>query len=172
MRKTIVNIVLLFLCVLNNTTVLAACNNAIVLSTPDNRFVLADGIATDNVTGLIWMRCSLGQSWDGSACAGTATQMNWKTALDTAESTILGEYSDWRLPNHIELGSIIERACYSPPFNQNIFPTPADSILWTSSPYSYPIDQSFVWRIATWRGDINISRKNTLGYVRLVRSGL
>ncbi|WP_420226205.1 DUF1566 domain-containing protein [Pigmentiphaga litoralis] len=86
-----------------------------------------DGTITDKTTQLMWMQCSLGQS--GAACAtGAPTAASWSAALGAAASVNadaagLGKgYSDWRLPNRNELGSIVDRACRSPSVNSAYFP--------------------------------------------------
>ena len=38
------------------------------------RFVPNGAEVIDSRTGLIWARCSVGQSWDGSACTGNANR--------------------------------------------------------------------------------------------------
>ncbi len=55
-----------------------------------------DGTITDQATGLMWMK---GDSGKG---------MNWKDALAYAQSTKMGGYDDWRLPNAKELQYIVD----------------------------------------------------------------
>ncbi|HFB66947.1 MAG TPA: DUF1566 domain-containing protein [Aeromonadales bacterium] len=114
-------------------SVYAACNTAIPESTPDSRFTINGDTVTDNLTGLIWMRCSVGKSWDGSTCTGTATLVNWKTALETAENFVFAGADNWRLPNIKELTSIMEFSCSAPALNENIFPGNTASIYYSSS---------------------------------------
>ena len=72
----------LVLCGLLSVTSVQACNSAIPQTTPSSRFQdLGDGTVQDTKTGLTWMRCSLGQSWDGVSCTGAAIKMNWSRAL-------------------------------------------------------------------------------------------
>ncbi len=111
----------------------AVCNTAITESTPDSRFTINGDTVTDNQTGLIWMRCSVGKSWDGSTCTGTATLVNWKTALETAENFVFAGADNWRLPNIKELTSIMEFSCSAPALNENIFPNNTASIYYSSS---------------------------------------
>ena len=61
---------------------------------------------TDNYTGLTWMQCSVGQTWDGSTCSGTATTHPWDQA--NALTADYAGYSDWRLPTLQELQSIVD----------------------------------------------------------------
>jgi hypothetical protein len=63
------------------------------------------GIVKDTQTGLMWMRCSIGQTWNGSTCTGEAQRMNWHDAM--AFRTSYGGYSDWRLPRKSELESLV-----------------------------------------------------------------
>lgn len=63
-----------------------------------------NGTITDNMNKLQWMRCSLGQKWDGKTCIGQAD----KTSFDNASKQAV-DYSgknDWRLPTLDELLSI------------------------------------------------------------------
>jgi hypothetical protein len=71
---------------------------------PNPRFVLnecgtpgvtSDDVVTDKLTGLMWVR------------APSATNVDWATALTTANSLTLCGFSDWRLPNIQELESLV-----------------------------------------------------------------
>ncbi|MBI3776159.1 MAG: DUF1566 domain-containing protein, partial [Gammaproteobacteria bacterium] len=65
---------------LTSTTDAAPCDpNVRPETTPTQRFVLGtDGTVHDKITGLTWMRCALGQQWDGKTCAGTAARYAWQ----------------------------------------------------------------------------------------------
>ena len=66
-----------------------------------------DYTVTDNNTGLIWKKCSVGQN-DDATCSGTAATFNWYQATGTEDATYnpVGSYrnacgelsGDWRLP--------------------------------------------------------------------------
>jgi hypothetical protein len=66
-----------------------------------------DGTATDVSTGLTWMRCALGQSWDGSKGVGEPYSLAYEEAL-SIRHTFAGS-DDWRLPSIGELNSIVGR---------------------------------------------------------------
>lgn len=70
----------------------------------------ADGTAVDNNTGLMWARCSVGQTWQNFSCVGEAKTYTWEDAFTAIEQlnkdNYLG-YSDWRLPHIEELHSLI-----------------------------------------------------------------
>lgn len=110
----------------------AACNVQIKRSAPDSRYESNNNGSEvrDKKTGLIWMRCSLGQSWNGTACTNTATTYDWGSALQSAKAIGGG----WRLPNIKELDSLIEQACYNPSINESIFPNTVSEAYWSSSP--------------------------------------
>ncbi|NWF76199.1 MAG: DUF1566 domain-containing protein [Nitrospirae bacterium] len=83
-----------------------------------------NGTVTDNNTGLIWQKCSVGQNND-STCSGSALTYNWYQASGTYHETYnpfsqdvcgslnLGGHSDWRLPTKKELVTIVD---YSIPY--------------------------------------------------------
>lgn len=151
---------------------LANCRDDIIASTPSHDFTLHnDGTVTHNSTSLMWMRCSLGQTWDGSTCTGATSTFTWQNALGAAQSHSFAGHSDWRLPNKNELASIVERRCASPAINSMVFPnTPRISRFWSSSP-------SANYYASAWYVDFDIgnvngnSRNNDFLRVRLVRVG-
>ena len=62
--------------------------------------ILANGSEVKDVqTGLVWARCSVGQQWDGSTCAGEAKAL-------TIDATRNVTTSGWRVPTARELFSI------------------------------------------------------------------
>lgn len=72
--------------------------------------LMKKGIWRDAKTGLMWDRCSVGQSWNGTTCTGQAIELNWQDAIDYVKQftnqQAKGGYSDWRLPTIQELSSI------------------------------------------------------------------
>ncbi len=108
------------------------------LSAPTARFVdNGDGTVTDTSTHMMWMRCSLGQTWTGSACAGAAAAMPWQAAQDAAlamnHSAGYAKHTDWRMPRIPELANIIERQCAGPRTNITVFPDTPAGFFWTAS---------------------------------------
>ena len=64
-----------------------------------------DGTILDTTTKLQWMRCSIGQSWNGSNCSGSAYRIKWDDIMKKTPS--FAGYSDWRIPKIEELKSLI-----------------------------------------------------------------
>ena len=165
MYKTTLTVALLILSVAAQAQ---TCNPAMTRKAPDSRYTVqaGGGEVLDTQTGLIWQRCSLGQSWSGSTCAGSAGVYTWQSALQAARD--LG--NGWRVPNFKELQSLVEEACYSPAINETLFPaTATGSYYWTSSPYAHVGNGA--WVVYFGYGGTNADNKNNNNYVRVVRSG-
>ncbi|TYT74466.1 DUF1566 domain-containing protein [Desulfobotulus mexicanus] len=146
----------------------------------------------DEKTGLEWMRCSLGQTWDGSTCVGEAKAYTWENAMAAAEKLNKeGGYCghrDWRLPTIEELNTLVycssgKRADWKPgsqggkcednfqkpTINLVTFPNTPESWFWSSSPnanYS-----SSAWGLHFGSGGVGSNSKHYNGQVRLVRGG-
>jgi len=69
--------------------------------------LLQSGQWRDPTTGLIWARCSLGHTWNGSGCSGEAKKFDWWDAHQAALNHSEGGYTDWRLPTQPELASLM-----------------------------------------------------------------
>jgi hypothetical protein len=155
--------------------VIAACNPNIVRTKPDEIYTdYRNGKITDNETGLMWMKCALGQS-DEDCSMGSARAMNWKQALESVQAantaSLLGD-NDWRLPSTSELGTLVEKACISPAINTVVFPSTlyrSASYYWSASPNA--VDNNNTWVVYFMEGGESLSNKANNGYVRLVRGG-
>lgn len=144
-----------------------------------------DGTITDRTTGLIWKKCSYGQTWDETEknCTGTAELMNWKDALAKA-----AEDNDWRLPNISELQSLVDDSASAPaiyePFRQYLppafdSPDPDHTLTlpyWSSTTLVH--EPTNAWLINFVDGSNNYDGYNgdqgvktdSLFYIRLVRT--
>ena len=136
-----------------------------------------DGTISDAQTGLMWMQCSYGQTYDGGdtnadglICEGSPTFGSWQQAFAwAADSTDYG-YNDWRLPNIKELGSIVDFGSAKPAINQSIFPNTASGPYWSSTPSRANVHQAIF--IGFQAGDYGPSLRTDNLYLRLVRDGV
>lgn len=144
------------------------CNDAIIESSPARNFFLSkEGTAISKNTGLVWMRCSLGQTWDGKTCQGDASLLSWQEALNAAASFSYEGRVGWRLPNKNELESIVEIRCSAPAINETVFPATPSAFYWSSSPYAGVSDGA--WSVDFTYGTVLASTKTGKIHVRLVR---
>ena len=93
-----------------------------------------DGTVKDNGTGLIWQKCSMGQTYSGGTCTGEATDDPWKSSLAYCAGLTLAGRS-WRLPNVNELKSLVDISkSGSPSIHRGFFPNTKRGVYFTSSP--------------------------------------
>jgi hypothetical protein len=140
--------------------------------TPTERFVLnGDGTVSDRLTGLMWKRCSEGQS--GDDCGGEqAATYDWQTALEHVRTLDQADgfagRRDWRLPNIQELRSIVEGQCVDPAVNAEVFPATPSDYYWTSSPAAG--DGRLSRFVNFYDGADDMGDKPHLKNIRLVRN--
>ena len=143
-----------------------------------------DGTISDAQTGLMWSKCSYGQTYDGNdddgdqvICEGSPAFGDWQQAFawaaDSNANTAYG-YNDWRLPNIKELGSIVDFGSAKPAINQNIFPNTISGPYWTSTPSKVlegdtGNDDTQTIFIGFQAGDYGPSDRTANLYIRLVR---
>lgn len=151
-----------------------------------------DGTVFDKQTQLVWMRCSLGQSWDGKTCNGEANEYTWHDA--TKLTYQFAASTAWRLPTVDELDSLVycskgrkpsvrpngeyvgdtNGRCLGnnyqePTINIRAFPNTPDSWYWSSSPY---VSRSgSAWDVSFYGGGVSYNSKTGSFHVRLVRAG-
>lgn len=149
------------------------CRNNLDESTPTSRFVFNDnGTVTDTETKITWMRCAMGQKWNGKTCMGKAQEYSWQEAKDVVSelnSDTFGEPSLWRLPLVPELASIVERKCFEPRVNLTVFPTTPSKAFWTGMEKKGSPEQAYA--IDFGRGKVTPSKKTYAGPIRLMLDG-
>ena len=149
--------------------------------------ISADGqTVTDKKTGLVWMRCSLGQNWNGQRCTGSAREYTWEDARSAARGYSHAGHSDWRLPSINELKTLTycssglwessgdsNRICRGdfrvPTIVESAFPDTPSSFVWSGSPYAGTSD--FAWVVVFSDGHAGGAYRNGGYRVRLVRGG-
>ncbi|MBV5308448.1 DUF1566 domain-containing protein, partial [Chromatium okenii] len=127
----------------------------------------ADDTVTQSNTGLMWAKCSEGQT--GVGCTGTATTMTWSEALTAANSSSLGGYNDWRLPNAKELQALVDYSRDNPTISSSYFPNAVSSWFWSGSPDANDLD--YAWFVDFGYGYASKDLRDFNGSVRLVRGG-
>ena len=136
-----------------------------------------DGTISDARTGLMWAKCSYGQTYDGNdadldglICEGSQAFNDWQQAFVWAiESDANADYgySGWRLPNAKELSSIVDFGSFKPAINQSIFPNTANCPYWSSTPSRANLFQAII--VGFQAGDYGARDRNNNICLRLVR---
>jgi Protein of unknown function (DUF1566) len=168
-------------------------------STVKHYTLLPGGIARDKATGLEWMRCALGQTWDGKTCQGEGTKYTYDAALQAVKNinssrSVAGK-SDWRVPTHRQLASLVycsqgtrrelidlkdgspqlEYVCAvdgkgGPTLAQTVFPnTPGGQGSWFWSSSPQVGVADHAWFAHFFNGYVNVGYRDNPFYVYLVR---
>lgn len=66
-----------------------------------------DGTVADNLTGLVWVKAP-------HALPGNAGILSWTNAVTFCDNLTFAGHTDWRLPNVLELQSLLDLAHYAP----------------------------------------------------------
>jgi hypothetical protein len=154
-----------------------------------DHYQVKGGLAKDLKTGLIWMRCSFGQKWDGATCQGESANFKWEQAMNIPKHFDYAGYGDWRMPTREELKILIfcssgktkknktetyddgRSECdgnYSrPTINTTIFPETSAASFWSSSMNA----NDGIWGVDFVFGSDGVYWKDGINQVRLVRSG-
>ena len=136
-------------------------------------------IVEDTETGLQWMRCSLGQTWNGQDCIGKARHFSYDEGRQAADLV-----DGWRLPTIAELNTLTYcssghpgrfsngRQCggeYTAPTIVNeAFPNAPPSDFWSDTPNEF--DTSYSWGVYFGNGLCSYYPRSYSCSIRLVRS--
>lgn len=146
--------------------------DSITQSTPTTQFTMTDDIVMDQETTLSWMRCAVGQSWNGKRCNGEPQTLDWQQAMamvDEVNAKGIGGHRDWRMPMVPELASIVERQCFNPRMNTAVFPGAPSEIFWSSMEKMGATDYAYTLNFGA--GEAVATAKDHAGAIRLVRGG-
>ena len=100
-------------------------------------FLVRGHIVIDLQNAVEWMRCSVGQQWDGSACVGAAVALNHD---EIAKAIVIANEqlgSGWRLPNRAELEGLVCKTCAPVKIELDSFPNTMAEPYWTGEVNSF-----------------------------------
>ena len=103
-------------------------NKVIVKS---GNFMVRDHLVIDLQHGVEWMRCSVGQIWNGTNCEGVAVQL---TQENVARAIVIANAQlgpGWRLPSRAELEGLVCKACAPVKIELDSFPNTSGEPYWT-----------------------------------------
>ena len=109
----------------------------------------------------------LGLMWQDNAAA-KSTKKKWKSAKKYCQNLSFGGYSDWKLPNHDELLTIVDYDRYDPAIMPS-FKNVASIYYWSSS--QYVCATKGAWVVDFKYGYVGYSTKSNENYVKCVRYG-
>lgn len=166
MRAVVIAVCLLFTAIGADAQ---TCNTKVPKTAPSGNFTdNKDGTVTDVVNRLMWMQCSVGQTWDNGDCEGDADELTWQQALVYAHGFTFAGKTGWRVPNVKELETLVERRCERPSIVTSLFPSTRSDDYWTSTPAAQ--DPARAWVIAFFNGSNAVKDKQLFVFTRLVRT--
>lgn len=136
----------------------------------DDFSIQDEGEVLHIASGLVFMRCSIGQVWANNSCEGEPTAYTWQESLAISLESEYNDKRSWRLPNLKELSIITERACVRPAISDDIFPNTSPDEYWTSSPAI--LQGESAWAVSFTNASHAMRLKNRSLFVRLVRTKL
>jgi hypothetical protein len=126
-----------------------------------------DGTIKDLANNLVWQKCSKNQI-NFNSCIGTASKIDWGSALIYCSSLSLGSKS-WRLPNINELYTLVDFTKKTQPVIKiSIFPNTQAEKYWSSTTVIYDSNKNRAFIISFNKGEQDILSKTSTAYVRCV----
>ena len=113
-----------------------------------------NGTIIDQSTGLMWQK-------------NGGRYTNWERANKYCDGLVLAGKTDWRLPNLIELQSLVDYSRFNPAINLAYFPNTNPSNYWTIT--KYVGNDHFVWYVNFYNGHVSTFDKISDYCVRCVR---
>ena len=131
------------------------------------RFILStiggDDIVIDRATGLMWAR----NGW--AAGCNNGNLLDWAASIVYANGLTFATFSDWRIPNSLELVSICRYDLWNPSINP-LFINTNSGPYWTSTTRPDAITNAY--GINFWGATLGTWDKETTLRLRCVRKGV
>ena len=100
-------------------------------------FMVREHLVVDLQNGVEWLRCSVGQVWNGENCEGTAMQL---TQDEVAKAIVIANEQlgvGWRLPSRLELEGLVCEKCAPVKIELDSFPNTLAEPYWSGEVNGY-----------------------------------
>ncbi|MDC1382777.1 DUF1566 domain-containing protein [Candidatus Puniceispirillum sp.] len=100
-------------------------------------FMVREHLVVDLQNGVEWMRCSVGQVWNGAGCEGEAMQL---TQNEVAQAIVIANEQlgiGWRLPSRLELEGLVCNECAPVKIELDSFPNTLAEPYWSGEVNGY-----------------------------------
>jgi len=132
--------------------------------------VSGERIVTDSTNQLTWQGCAAGLAAEDCA-QGTILEANWEGALLYCATLDFAGHTDWRLPDAVELASIVDYRFNDPSIQSDLFPQTPPLPFWTSTARAlFPYEEG--WIVDFSSGHRTLRDKSADGAIRCVRDDL
>lgn len=127
-----------------------------------------DGTITDSNSGLMWQKCSCGQTWDGAQCTPIWPWLFiWYDAAPFVQEMSLAGYDDWQMPTINELEDLMDDR-YTPMID-SVFSTIPKSFVWAVYWSGTTGDEFNASYLNYSLGFTGIAKQHSVVFVRAVR---
>lgn len=162
----------LFIFLFSGSLMAEECFQSAGSKTPSSRYKdLGQGTVKDTQTGLTWMRCAIGMTWAKDKCQNVADRVTWDSAnaaiVELNQGAGFAARKDWRLPTFKELKTLMEKQCFEPAINSEIFPGTPHTGFWSST--EEPGYRHGAWLVYFRHGGEYMGNKEQAWAVRAVR---
>lgn len=122
----------------------------------------------DRANGVEWLRCSVGQVWNGFTCMGEPRMLSLDEARSAAAMARAELGGEWRLPTLQELEKLVCKDCEPPKIDSRLFPRTSAAPYWTESKNRWSVGR--YWTVNFFTGyTFGRNMPGMARYVRLVQ---
>ncbi|MFZ9987620.1 MAG: DUF1566 domain-containing protein [Candidatus Nanopelagicales bacterium] len=122
----------------------------------------------DRASGLEWLRCSVGQVWNGFTCIGVARMLTLEQAGLAALMASRELGGAWRLPTRPEHQRLVCAECPPPKIAGRLYPNTMATAYWTSTENKWSFGRQ--WTVNFYTGHAFGRNAPTMTrHLRLVR---
>lgn len=122
----------------------------------------------DRANGVEWLRCSVGQVWNGFTCMGEPRMLSLDEARSAAAMARAELGGEWRLPTLNELEKLVCKDCEPPKIDSRLFPRTSAAPYWTESKNRWSVGR--YWTVNFFTGyTFGRNMPGMARYVRLVQ---